>query len=98
MLAEFLLERQRGGQTKEDSKNCRILGKVFANIKESVVVSVCIQVMTVPVLCQFFYGISPYAAIVNIIVIPCMGIMLGLEDCSAACSLLREMWRFGYAI
>lgn len=78
MLAEFLLERQRGGQTKEDSKNCRILGKVFANIKESVVVSVCIQVMTVPVLCQFFYGISPYAAIVNIIVIPCMGIMLGM--------------------
>ncbi len=51
---------------------------VIFKIRETFAVSIWIQVLTVPVLCQYFYEISLYSVFVNLIILPCMGALLGL--------------------
>ncbi len=51
---------------------------IRAGIFEALLVSACIQIMTIPVVCGFFYEVSVYAAVVNLLVLPCMGVLLGI--------------------
>lgn len=48
------------------------------SVKETFVVSLCIQVVTIPIMCQFFYEISVYTVFVNLVILPCMGALLGI--------------------
>ncbi len=50
----------------------------FCRIREGLLVSFCIQLMTVPIMCRFFYEISVYSVLVNLAVLPCMGVLLGM--------------------
>lgn len=52
--------------------------KNFAGIKETFVVSLCIQMVTTPIMCHFFYEISVYAVLINLFILPCMGVLLGV--------------------
>lgn len=47
-------------------------------LKEALCVSFCIQITTIPIMCVFFYEISVYSAFINILIVPCVGILLGL--------------------
>lgn len=51
---------------------------VVKSTKETFFVSLCIQIVTIPILCQFFYEISVYSVFVNLVILPCMGALLGL--------------------
>ncbi len=55
-----------------------VRGGLYKGLCEAFRVSVCIQLITVPVLCQFFYEIPVYAALLNLVVLPCMGALLGI--------------------
>ncbi len=67
-----------------------VLGVIFAETtfldgakkegqkKGTFLVSFCILLVTVPVLCQYFYSVSLYSVFINLFVLPCMGILLGL--------------------
>ena len=65
-------------QTEEISSGHPLMHRKFQNIKETFLVSLCIQLVTIPVMCQYFYEISTYAILINMVVLPCMGILLGL--------------------
>lgn len=47
------------------------------NMKKTFLVSICIQLVTIPIMCRFFYEISTYAIWMNMLILPCMGILLG---------------------
>lgn len=49
----------------------------IASGRETLLVSICIQLVTIPILGSFFYEISIYAVFVNLFILPCMGILLG---------------------
>lgn len=75
-LAQWVLEREGGAEEGG--------GGWGRKVKEAVWVSLCIQLTTVPVLCQFFYGLSLYAVFINFIVLPFMGALLGMGIVGAA--------------
>lgn len=54
---------------------------------DTLLVSVCIQLVTVPILCNSFYEISVYAVLVNLFILPFMGILLcfGMAGMAAGC-------------
>lgn len=72
MLAKALLPEKM--EENERERKIRIVSK----IKETFLVSVCIQFVTIPVMCCFFYEISVYAVWINMAILPCMGILLGM--------------------
>lgn len=72
VLAEGLLERDT--ELKQVSK----IHKIGKKLRETLVVSACIQMVTIPVMCCFFYEISVYTVFLNLLVLPCMGILLGM--------------------
>lgn len=41
-------------------------------------ISLYIQLVTIPILCQFFYEISVYSVFINLIILPCVGVLLGM--------------------
>lgn len=59
----------------EIKKTC--FHRELSGVKNTILVSICIQMMTIPVLCNTFYEISLYAIFVNLIILPCMGVLLG---------------------
>lgn len=61
LLAEWIIEHQ----------------EIKSKGKEAFLVSFCVQLTTIPVMCCFFYEISVYAVFINLLVVPCMGILLG---------------------
>ncbi len=50
----------------------------ISGIKDTLLVSFCIQLCTIPILCNSFYEISLYSVFVNLFILPCMGFLLGL--------------------
>lgn len=62
----------------KDDENTDEKKRLFQKMKETFLVSVSIQLVTMPILCRFFYEISPYAVWINMVILPCMGILLGL--------------------
>ena len=71
ILAEELFWH-RQTDTEEEQK-----AGIVQNAKETFLVSLCIQLVTIPVMCRFFYEISIYAVCINMVILPCMGILLG---------------------
>ncbi len=89
-VAGVMLAGEAAGGTNESQKNDkhkfakdrwkigRKLKKAVKGLRETLLVSICIQMMTIPVMCQFFYEISVCTVFVNLIVLPCMGVLLGM--------------------
>lgn len=79
IFAEMLLAdgKAKEEQRRTDSPECPVGGKIINSMKETLLVSLCIQMVTLPVMCQYFYGISTYAVFLNLMVLPCVGILLG---------------------
>lgn len=50
----------------------------WSTIKQSLLFSAAIQLVTLPVMASLFYEIPLYAVFVNLIVLPCMSLLLGL--------------------
>lgn len=72
------LEQESGKSGNRIKKYIRdYLWKIQKNIKDFVRVSICIQIITIPVLSSFFYEISVYSILANAIIIPGMTILLG---------------------
>ncbi len=87
VLAEQILASDESGMAEEENREQKekitgIVRKCWRSIKKSTretfVVSVCIQIVTIPVMCQFFYEISVYSVFINLIILPCMGALLGM--------------------
>jgi len=74
-LAEQAALRREETDQKEDGK--KIVRWIWEKMKDTFCVSFFIQVVTVPVLCQFFYEISVYSVFINLVVLPWMGALLG---------------------
>lgn len=53
------------------------MGRQVKGVQAMLLASLCIQLVTIPILCQFFYEISLYAVWINLAVLPCMGVLLG---------------------
>jgi len=60
----------------EIKKSC--FHRELSGLKDTCLVSACIQIVTIPILCNTFYEISPYALLVNLVILPCMEALLGL--------------------
>lgn len=85
MLSAGKLEQDKSddtGEKTEDNKEKKSIREFLADkmdsLKENIVVSVWIQIITLPIMCQFFYEISVYTVFVNMVILPCMGALLGL--------------------
>lgn len=80
LLAEWLLGDFRAEDGKDGEEPFRELGwkKIRKKAREALFVSFCIQLTTIPIMRCFFYEISVYAVLVNLFVLPCMGILLGM--------------------
>lgn len=74
-MAEWLTEAGNRDKGEEEAER---KSRFWKKIRQALVVSACIQMVTIPVMCQFFYEISVYSAFLNLLVLPCMGILLGL--------------------
>ena len=72
VMAKQLLS-DRADEKKESEKH-----RIWDKLCEALLVSSCIQLMTLPVMCQFFYEISVYTMLINLLVLPCMGLLLGM--------------------
>ena len=82
ILAEHFLSESKTSDDKEEKMNSKkqVLKWIKAKaeeIKELFVVSFCIQLVTIPILCSFFYEISLYAVFVNLFILPCMSVLFG---------------------
>lgn len=75
MMAEWLTE---AGNSEKGEEETERKSSLWEKIRQALTMSACIQLATIPVMCQFFYEISVYAAFLNLLVLPCMGILLGL--------------------
>lgn len=73
ILAEWLLKC--GGAAEEEKKSR--MRAMRENVRQALMTSACIQIVIIPVMGMFFYEISTYAALLNLIVLPCMGVLLG---------------------
>lgn len=78
-VAQEVLEKENVPSTEE-----KWFHKRLANIRETFVVSLCIQLLTIPILANSFYEISIYSIFVNLFILPCMGVLFG-------CGLLGGM-------
>lgn len=54
-----------------------IFGKIGRTLLETACVSLCIQLLTVPLTAYFYYEIPVYAVIFNALVLPVVGVLLG---------------------
>ncbi len=80
LLAERLdapLRKEQNSGRKEKRSKASYASKAWNGLRKALLVCFCIQLTTVPVLCCFFYEISVYAVCVNLIVLPCTGVLLG---------------------
>lgn len=75
LLAERLFQCGGGAGEKGEKSRMRALAE---KIWQALMTSVCIQIVTIPVMGIFFYEISTYAVLLNLIVLPLMGALLGL--------------------
>lgn len=73
MTAEAVLARGGGGKEADGLKN-----RIYKGVRQALATGACIQIATVPVMSAFLYEIPVYAACLNLIVLPCMGVLLGL--------------------
>lgn len=69
--------KAKEGQKRADGQKSGVVQKITNSMKETFLVSLCIQIVTLPVMCQYFYSISAYAVFLNLMVLPCMGVLLG---------------------
>lgn len=69
IFAEWMFSAYSGAKKEEGIR-------FLERIKEGIRVSFFIQLVTVPVLCRFFYEICIYSIPVNMIILPCMGALL----------------------
>ncbi|NBH14620.1 DNA internalization-related competence protein ComEC/Rec2 [Lachnospiraceae bacterium] len=66
-------------QAKKERRECLgIVTKMAATIKETMFVSLCIQLFTLPLNMYFYYEISPYSVLVNGCILPFLGLLLFL--------------------
>lgn len=73
ILAEQVFLQEKENEKRDAPLFCRAAKALW----ETFLLSMCIQLVTIPVLCMFFYEIPVYAAAVNLVILPCMGILLG---------------------
>lgn len=72
----------------EEVKECRILQM----LKESFLISLSVQMVTLPILLYCFYGFSPYSVVLNLVVIPLMTILLPCAMAGGTMGLLSIEW------
>lgn len=75
-VAGVLMAQKILAEHTENKKSA--ISKTRTRLREALIISICIQLMTLPVMSQFFYEISIYTVFVNLFVLPCMGLLLGL--------------------
>lgn len=77
ILAEVILPQKNEKRNKKKGFQ-KYLYRFLDSGCENLMVSICIQMVTIPIMCQFFYEISVYSIFVNCVILPCMGILLGM--------------------
>lgn len=65
-------------QTLLDSKWMKFVRKCMRSFGESILLSVSIQLFTIPVLLFFYYDLPIYSIFLNLLILPCMSILLYL--------------------
>ncbi len=75
-------ETEKGVRTAVQSgrqvqKKKGIFGKIGRTLLETACVSLCIQLLTVPLTAYFYYEIPVYAVVFNALVLPVVGVLLG---------------------
>lgn len=73
-------------------KECFKKGEKISSLKESVIVSVSVQLVTLPVLLHTFFGYSPYSIFLNLFVIPMMGVLLPIGIFGGLVGLFSLLW------
>ena len=75
-------ETEKGVQTalqsdRQVQEKKGMFGKIGRTLLETACVSLCIQLLTVPLTAYFYYEIPVYAVIFNALVLPVVGVLLG---------------------
>lgn len=77
-LSDGVIERAiRRERSKRYRANCRLKGLILLQgLTKSLMASVCITLTTLPVQLYFFYQIPVYGTLLNLLVLPLMGVLL----------------------
>ncbi len=86
-------ERRQAGTGRRHSK---ILRRMAGNMFHTVGVSICIQLVTLPLSMYFYSEISPYSVLANACILPFMGILLSLGMFGGMLGIASEV--FGAAV
>ena len=73
-------------------KECFKKGEGGSSLKESVIVSGSVQLVTLPVLLHTFFGYSPYSIFLNLFIIPMMGVLLPIGIFGGFVGLFSLLW------
>lgn len=65
---------------------------IHKNLKEGFLISLSVQMVTLPILLYCFYGFSPYSVVLNLVVIPLMSILLPCAMAGGGMTLLSIEW------
>ncbi|MBO5303631.1 MAG: DNA internalization-related competence protein ComEC/Rec2 [Lachnospiraceae bacterium] len=61
-------------------------------LKENFLVSLYIQLVTIPILCCSFYEISVYSICINLFILPCMSVLFGCGIFGGICGCFSVFW------
>lgn len=91
-------KQENGEQEKIKKRTGEIIAldprqkRIAKKIKENILVSLSIQMVTLPVLISTFYGLSPYSIFLNVLILPMMSILLPSAMVGGMISMYSLFW------
>lgn len=77
LMKSLKLEKSREEIRREKKVKQSKLILIMESLKKSLLASLSVQIVTLPIILYFFYEVPPYSLILNLIVIPLMSVLLG---------------------
>lgn len=69
-------EKEAGEQLRTKKKKASFGSRIKKSIKESLLVSISIQIVTIPILLRFYYELPTYGIFLNLIILPLLSFLL----------------------
>lgn len=73
-------------------EECFKKGEKVSSLKESMIISISVQLVTLPILLHTFFGYSPYSIFLNLFIIPMMGVLLPIGIFGGLVGLFSLLW------
>lgn len=77
-LVYRVFQNSRKAEEEKQKKNLGVLQKTLSKIRDTIAVSLCIQLAILPLSLYFYYEMSVYSIVINACILPFLGILLFL--------------------